>query len=493
MLTVIRQARRRLLWNGLLSQAANAFSAALAAFIVLLLVGTQILNWSWIIPIPLAAAAVGIYRARKRLPSIYATAQFLDRRLGLADWLSTAAHFDAHPTAQGSPEVQQWQLERAAAMAREIDLRRAVPFTLPRGIYPLAALALIASGLFTLRYIVSRRLDFRPPLATMLHLDLGLAPPTELAQNQPSDPTPSQQQDAGQTPDASRDRQNPDLKQAGDGNDKQNAGSNQDKKDQNGSASQSNSAKPSEAQSQPASSQQEEPAAAQQGQQKSGSGEGASRQSPGGERNQAKSDSGSQSGSEQDSSLLSKVKDAFQNLLSRMKPQQGSPGSQEQSAANRNSPQSGQGRGSQNNPQSASSSEGQRGREGDASGRPSAESAQNKGNSPSSGSGKGDGEEASKQPGSGVGSQDGSKSIKQAEQLAAMGKISEIIGKRSANVTGQATVEVQSTAQQLHTAYTARDAQHVESSAEIGRDEVPVTLETYVEQYFAAIHKQKKK
>ena len=49
---------------------------------------------------------------------------------------------------------------------------------------------------------------------------------------------------------------------------------------------------------------------------------------------------------------------------------------------------------------------------------------------------------ASKQPGSGIGRQDGSKDVKLAEQLAAMGKISEIIGKRSANVTGELTVEV---------------------------------------------------
>ena len=92
------------------------------------------------------------------------------------------------------------------------------------------------------------------------------------------------------------------------------------------------------------------------------------------------------------------------------------------------------------------------------------------------GTGKSDSQQASKQPGSGVGSQDGDKSIKQAEQLAAMGKISEIIGKRSANISGETTVEVQSTSQQLHTPYAQRGAQHTQGGAEIDRDEIPVAL-----------------
>ena len=57
-----------------------------------------------------------------------------------------------------------------------------------------------------------------------------------------------------------------------------------------------------------------------------------------------------------------------------------------------------------------------------------------------------------KQEGNGIGSQDGSKENHAAEQLKAMGKISEIIGRRSATVTGETSIEVQSGNQQLHTA-----------------------------------------
>ena len=82
------------------------------------------------------------------------------------------------------------------------------------------------------------------------------------------------------------------------------------------------------------------------------------------------------------------------------------------------------------------------------------EQSQNSQDQQGKGTGNSDSKQASKQPGSGVGSQDGDKQLKQAEQLAAMGKISEIIGKRSQTITGETTVEVQSTSQQLRTQYT---------------------------------------
>ena len=105
-------------------------------------------------------------------------------------------------------------------------------------------------------------------------------------------------------------------------------------------------------------------------------------------------------------------------------------------------------------------------------------------------SGKSSDEQASHNPGSGIGSQDGAKDAKLAEQLAAMGKISEIIGKRSANVTGEVTIEVNSSKQQLKTPYSESKAAHGESGGEINRDEVPVVFQQYVQQYFEQVRKQ---
>ena len=71
-----------------------------------------------------------------------------------------------------------------------------------------------------------------------------------------------------------------------------------------------------------------------------------------------------------------------------------------------------------------------------------------------------------------------------------MGKISEIIGKRSQNLTGEILVEVQSNKQQqLKTAYSGKQAAHAEAGGEISRDEVPLMYQQYVRQYFAQVRK----
>ena len=195
-------------------------------------------------------------------------------------------------------------------------------------------------------------------------------------------------------------------------------------------------------------------------------------------------------GSSENNSILNKMKDAMQNLLSRMKPQ-GNAGSQQQQMAGDQSKQ--QGKGQQNGGKQQAGKDGQpqnSGQQGDAQEGQAGEQAQNAQDPQSKGTGKSDSKQASKQPGSGIGSQDGDKNIKQAEQLAAMGKLSEIFGKRSANITGEATVEVRNTVQQLHTPYAQRGVQDSQGGAEINRDEVPVALQTYVEQYFEQVRKQ---
>jgi hypothetical protein len=70
-----------------------------------------------------------------------------------------------------------------------------------------------------------------------------------------------------------------------------------------------------------------------------------------------------------------------------------------------------------------------------------------------------------------------------------MGKLSEIIGKRAATITGETMVEVQSGNQQLRTAYSDRAAIHAESDSDLNRDEIPPALQTYVANYFEQVRK----
>ena len=487
MLTLVLRARRRLLQNQLLSQGANAGSAAFLAFILLLLIGVQVLSWQWFLLIPIAALAFGLYRTFRRVPSPYRVAQMVDRRLGLADVLSTAFYFrDESAAAHVEREIRQAQAERAEEIARTVDVRLAVPYTLPRSVYMMAALVLIAASLFALRYGLSRRLDLKPPLASMLMQQFGWTPKKDVAHNQKrTPPVPEAQDDNGASADPQEQQgqdkpdaaENQDANANGDesadknGNAKQESGNKSDKGDQK-------SADDQDAQAEKAS----DSASGDNDSNKSGEQGNKSEQA----QNNAKNDSGSANDSP---SLWSKVKDAAQNLLSRMKPQQGnqSPQQGQNDQANKQ-----QGQGQQNAGKQNSGKQGQQNGEqpGDSQEGQNGEEAQNQQDPQGKGTGKSDSQQASKQPGSGIGSQDGDKSIKQAEQLAAMGKISEILGKRSATITGEATVEVQNTSQQLHTQYVQRGAQHTQGGAEISRDEIPVALQNYVEQYIELVRKQ---
>ncbi len=73
-----------------------------------------------------------------------------------------------------------------------------------------------------------------------------------------------------------------------------------------------------------------------------------------------------------------------------------------------------------------------------------------------------------------------------------MGKLAEIIGKRSQELTGDVTIETTSSNQQLKTPYSQRIGQHVDSGGEINRDEVPLMYQRYVRDYMQQVRKQTK-
>jgi len=471
-LTLIRKARRRLLYNQLLSEAVTAVCAALAAFILLLIVGTQILNWYWVVFIPLATFAIAVYRIRKRLPPLYVSAQIVDHRLELADSLSTAVYFtEPHPY-QPPAEIRRSQLEHAEQVAAGADVRRAIPFTAPRSVYALAALVVVASSLFALRYGLSRRLDLAEPMARILQQALGLDAPEKANAPQRKNLRPGEfPQDDSDTP--LQAQQPPDdQSQAGDPldeNNDQQAQSKSDKnsKDQQAKSDQQNGDQQGEGQER--ASDQENP------DRPSNSKDAQNQQSNGQESNSSSS-----------SSLMSKMRDALQNLLSSMKQQSNNAGGQQ--PQQQNSSQNGKQKGQQNANKQQQKGEKANGQAGGEEQDPDlSNESQQAENSPGQGT---DAQPSNKQPGGGIGNRDGEKDVKQAEQLAAMGKISQIIGKRSQNLSGEATIEVQSTVQQLRTAYSDRTAQHADSGGEIGRDEIPAALESYVEQYFEQVRKQ---
>src|SRR5262249_19763951 len=149
----------------------------------LLLLGAEILDWQWLVLIPAVAAGAGIWLARRRVPSPYRVAQIIDRRLTLADTLSTALFFSEQQSTTPHEEMKRAQAGEDERVAATVDVCQAVPFTMPRTAYAMAALLLVASSLFALRYAVSRRLDLKPPLAALLQQSFGEK--TQVARNIP--------------------------------------------------------------------------------------------------------------------------------------------------------------------------------------------------------------------------------------------------------------------------------------------------------------------
>ncbi len=89
---------------------------------------------------------------------------------------------------------------------------------------------------------------------------------------------------------------------------------------------------------------------------------------------------------------------------------------------------------------------------------------------------------------SGVGREEGRKELELAEQLEAMGKLDELIGKRAQNVQGEVMVEVtHSKNPSLRTPLQPATGNRVDAGTELGRDEVPLHLQPYVQRYYEQV------
>ncbi|MBS1858832.1 MAG: hypothetical protein JST11_25905 [Acidobacteria bacterium] len=486
---LIGEARRRILGNELLAQGAGAASAALAAFILLLLLGSEILSWPVVVMVPVVAFAIGAWRVRRRMPSRYVVAQIVDARLGLKDAISTAVYFeDAGPDAHADAGLLSTQREEAERTAGSADARAAIPIAMPRGIYAVAVLTVVAASLFGLRYGLERRLDLKQPLAAFLPEAFHFGRRTEQASDRARNPkqppmTPDESGEGVQKDQQAQSEHPQDQPSQNEAQTPSEAGPDADAK----TAGKNSKEQPDTQMATDDASEQNGDNLGRNSDDKQDGQQGDSKSAQNSQPDAGNKQDANESG--ENSSLMDKMKDAFQNLLSRVKPpqqpqpngrqqdQKGQQGRSQQSAKQQNGKQGQQ----QNAGQQGDSQEGENG-----------EQAKNDENAQQQqkGQGQSDSQQASKQPGSGIGSQDGDKAIKNAEQLQAMGKLTEILGKRSQNLTGEATVEVRQTSQQLRTNYVEKGAQHSQAGAEISRDEVPVALQPYVQQYFEQVRKQ---
>jgi hypothetical protein len=484
---LVRRGRRRQACYFLVAAASQGTVVALGGAVFLLLVGTEIFHWYWLVLL----FAAGLYRSRIRLLSGYQITQEIDRRLELQDALSTAYYFAAHPDRSASPrELVESQKQTAEELARSADLGRGLPFRAPRTLYVNAALAVLACGVFGLRYGVERNLDLRPSLVriafdsfrsprNIAEVKNGVRPPDEQKeQGFTGDPANSKSENAATTQDQMKGSSTIDDPSVNNPN--RGADSRGQKKES------PNEAKDAE-ENASGSPEKKDPAAA------SHENGGESPTSPDGnskaDRQQDGGQDSNRAGDQSDSSSLAdKLRNALSNLMAKLKTQPKSDQAQQKGGSQSSSAQAGK----QRNQTKDGAPQSENSEQADASaGNQSQGEQQQGGTEQAQGKSQGNSADHPNSPDgkNGIGSQEGDKTAREAAEEAAMGKITELIGKRAAKLNGDVMVEVASGKQQLKTQYSAKDGRHADTGGEINRDEIPLAYQQYVQHYFEEIRK----
>jgi hypothetical protein len=463
---LLEQARRRAITQLVIEKAVIALIVLLAGAIVLLLAGTQILDWYWIALLAVASLGVGIYQLRGHIPSFYQIAQRIDRRLGLADALSTAFHFALNPDPLRE-SIAERQARDANESAGAVDASQAIPFSRPKHLTVAAVLLAVALGLFGVRYLVTGNLSLEPSLVRIA-LDTFFGGNTKLAKNNAT-PVGLRQEpfDPGSPDNASKGDEQKDEDSTSGFDQPDNANANGDQLDD-----------------------QQDLQTDSPGQDAAGNDKQDGNQNKQADQNSKQQDGkqngkqdNNQNGKAQDrqSSMLDKLRDALSNMMKGNKSndsqqQQGKQnGKQDKSNESQDASAQGESQGDQQQAQSSGSQKTGEGKQDQ--------------NGADSKSDQKAGEKASQDAKNGIGSADGDKKAREAAMLEAMGKIEELLGKRQQNITGEMMIEVQQTKQQLKTPWMQSQGAHGESGGEIHRDEVPPMVQQFVEQYFEEIRK----
>jgi hypothetical protein len=471
-----RRARRRHLANSLLAALAPALAAALGAFLLVLLVGSALLDWRLCLIVFAGVLGWKLWPLR-RLPTLYRVAQRLDRTLGFPDTLSTAWFFSRATGRRASEAMKEALQQLAEERSRTVDVRHAVPIEAPRAFRSAVLLAVAAAALLGVRFSRYGTLDLEPPVARVMLAFFGLpeqrasaalpaAPPllpasffeqglkldedplqadgTRSAAALPGTDVPEVNNETA-VPYRSKDTPEPAAPAEESSEAMENGAGDTDSRTADPSA---DSKSPPERTPQPR----------------------AAPRSP------------------EDSGLLARLRDAMADLLNRLKIQPDfgetrAASERGRTASDRQQPGPGQKAAGQHHPargETAAAEEAFQPQTGEEMARGGqGQSGDRTGEQPAPGKDR-----------SGIGKEEGSKELREAEQLAAMGKISELIGRRAQNVSGEVTVEVLSSRQQqLKTPYTDKRAAHADTGGQIHRDEVPLIYQDYVQRYFEEVHK----
>jgi hypothetical protein len=402
----------------------------------------------------------------------------LDHRLRLDDSLSTA-WFLLENGVNGPNPVATFQIQQAESVAERVRAAEAFPLVWRRAWMLTGALAAVAFGLFAVRYLVTKSLSLQQSIAPIQISPVFEALASRLHGNNERRPFDPAANGRAQQNTPENGTQLPEPKQADNPQPQEGQGQSLTPTNAPGDKTRAESGKPADQKS--GEGQNSNSASSQDRQQSEQQSAANEKNSQGSEKREANS---AQQG------LMDKMKDALSSLMAKME----NTAPQQQRESNQNSDEDKAG--------SQSASKAQQGQQQQqAQNRQSNQDQSAESQSPAQASertqaSQGKSSDAMPEKGadahSGIGRQDGDKGVKEAEQLAAMGKLAEIIGKRSASLTGDMTVETPSGKQQLKTQYSQKLGHHADTGGEINRDQIPLADQQYIREYMELVHKQSK-
>lgn len=431
---------------------------------VLLVTGAGIFHPVWILTPVVAALAWAALRILRRRPDAYAVAQKADAGLGMRDLLATAWYLRREPGPAGAlaPLVE----GRAEQLCAGADVCRAIPLRWSRSATAAVAAFALAAALFVARVGILRTFQLQAPLVAV-HFDTLTGAPVP-PRPQPS-PGPKRLDLPGfrQEENVAAPDQEPFPLEALRTADAQDPSALPSPP----SVRQTFSAR-SRAQGEP------EPNG------EDSSGDPAGREPDGAP--EASADASARPDKappRKQDSLLDRMRDALASLMDRFRLEL--PPGDGTRTASEPSPKQETARREKGQPQPGRT--GEQGQEGELqSGQQQAADSTRQAKSDQAGRP----DASSPNEKSGVGREEGRKELELAEQLEAMGKLDELIGKRAQNIQGEVMVEVaHSKNPSPRTPLQPVTGSRADARAELGRDEVPLHLQPYVRRYYEQVRR----
>jgi hypothetical protein len=429
-----------------------------------------------------AGFAASVVRWKRSRPAPYRVAQLLDSGWHTDDQVSTAYYFLKESSR--SSVVAEQQRAAARGLAASGNLVSALPLRFPRAAWGALAMLALSALLFVARYALQPVLSLDRPLTAMLlpgllgeegKADTGVLQPdasrpdpgdeesatsldedaeTRDPETRPSPPEPPEPSMASSAPIDPLHVEIPDVEGL-------------TTEEPYGDEMDYNSLVDSEQKGNP------------EGQQ----GENPSEENRPSDQAEGAQDSQGDPWNKESDSLLDRLKEAFQNMLSKMNmeaPQGQQPGEKSKSESANNGESNGEkAEASEGTAQGGASESGEAQMEGGESGQPSQQQiAQGQGGDSAEQPGEG-------QPASAAGSNDGSKeAAEQARIEQAMGQLEELYSRRAEEMRGEVMIETEKARQSARTPYQPKAAGHEDLGGTVSRDAIPLAYQSYIKSYF---------